>query len=111
MLPRAPLLLPRDDDEAAFPMNESPPPQKKAPGAYYRTQAPLYHYRDQPSSGDGWGEDAGALVGLVVCLCLLLLLAFSVSYPLSTYYYYTPEHAPHPATAWTHGNEMYVRPP
>ena len=100
MLPRVPPSRdPIDEEEAAF-------REPKPAGAYYRTQAPLYHYRDAPS-GD-LTEDAGAFVGLMVCLCLLLLLAFSVSYPLSNYYSYAPEHPP---TAWTHGNEMYVRPP
>ncbi len=55
-------------------------------------------------------EDAGAFVGLIVCLCLLLLLAFSVSYPLSSYYY-GPEQPPPQRMTWMRGNELYVRQP
>ena len=107
MLPRTP--LPDDEERAAF--LEPRRPSSKPAGAYYRTQAPLYHYRDAPSSaGEGIGNDAGVFVGLVVCLCLLLLLAFAVSYPLSNYYYYTPE-PQRAATTWMHGHEVYVRPP
>lgn len=108
------MLLPRN--------NTQPPDEEEAsaawspPGAYYRTKAPLYRYTDPSSASPEqsakreFSEDAGAFVGLMVCLCLLLLLAFSVSYPLSTYYY-TPDDHHHHHTTWMRDNEVYVRSP
>ena len=100
-------MLPREDTDALIESDDAQRGRSRTAGAYYRSKAPVYYYHDLPS-GEGISDDAGALVGLMVCLCLLLLLAFSVSYPLSSYYYTTPEEPP---TKWRHGNEMYARPP
>jgi hypothetical protein len=111
------MLLPRNNNN-----NTQPPDEEEAsaawspPGAYYRTKAPLYRYTDPSSASPEqsakreFSEDAGAFVGLMVCLCLLLLLAFSVSYPLSTYYY-TPDDHHHHHSIWMRDNEVYVRSP